>query len=204
MKKIFERLTFLALIPFSVILGSIDTTYSFSTSQVIVDTVEIEGNNYNSIFLENGNNKTCFPGDPSLPVKEVLFIIKPDEKVTSVSITSLDSTTILTNALPLPLPFQNPLDSLPFIEPSFHYYSKQSPGAAAKVMSHLVSADAHLVKIRLCPVQFDPVTRDLKLYTNIGISLQTSETSMQTMAILCLAFSLVNKIGEQAPLSYKF
>jgi hypothetical protein len=181
--KTFVRLSvLLAIAPFGAILGSLAKTYTFSSSDITIETVEIGGTNYHEITLEDCYNDATELGNPSLPVMNVVFILNPDEKVDSVRITSLNSTTILTNAHPMPQQYPVP-EYAPFVSESFDYYAYPSPGWAANVLNHGISAEAHIVRIQLCPVQFDPETEDLKLYTTIGISLSTSSTSRQTMVV---------------------
>jgi len=183
--KPFARLSvLLAIAPLGAILGSLSKNYTFSTSDIHIDTVEIEGRTYHEVFLEDCINDAADFGNPSLPVMDVHFILPPDERVDTIYITSLDSTTILTDAHPMPqqYPRVGP-DSTPFVEESHSYYAWPSPGRAASVRNHGVSAEAHLVRIRLYPVQFDPSTQKLKLYTTIGISLHTEQCSWQTMIV---------------------
>ncbi|MBA7600034.1 hypothetical protein ES703_07080 [subsurface metagenome] len=74
--KPFARLSvLLARAPFGALLGSLSKNYTFSTSDIHIDTVEIEGRTYHEVFLEDCINDANFLGDPSLPVMDVVFII---------------------------------------------------------------------------------------------------------------------------------
>jgi len=74
--KPFARLSvLLAIAPLGAILGSLSKNYTFSTSDIHIDTVEIEGRTYHEVYLEDCFNDAADFGDPSLPVMDVHFII---------------------------------------------------------------------------------------------------------------------------------
>jgi len=74
--KPFARLSvLLAIAPLGAILGSLSKNYTFSTSDIHIDTVEIEGRTYHEVFLEDCINDAADFGDPSLPVMDVHFIL---------------------------------------------------------------------------------------------------------------------------------
>lgn len=74
--KPFARLSvLLAIAPFGAILGSLSKNYTFSTSDIHIDTVEIEGTTYHEVYLEDCFNDAADFGDLSLPVMDVHFII---------------------------------------------------------------------------------------------------------------------------------
>ena len=74
--KPFARLSvLLAIAPFGAILGSLSKNYTFSTSDLHINTVEIEGRTYHEVYLEDCINDAADLGDLSLPVMDVHFII---------------------------------------------------------------------------------------------------------------------------------
>jgi len=148
--KTFVRLSVLLTIaPLGAILGSLSKTYTFSTSDLTIETVEIDGTDYHEVYLEGCYNDAGYLGAPSLPVMDVYFIIPANEKVTSINV-SYNSTTVLTNARPMPQQYPEVgLNSRPFVEENRSYYVNKSPGIAASVVHHGISAEAHLVRIRL-------------------------------------------------------
>lgn len=74
--KPFARLSvLLAIAPLGAVLGTLSKTYTFSTSDLHIDTVEIEGTTYHEVFLENCINDAADFGNPSLPVMDVHFIL---------------------------------------------------------------------------------------------------------------------------------
>lgn len=74
--KPFARLSvLLAIAPLGAISGSLSKNYTFSTSDLHIDTVEIEGTTYHEVYLEDCFNDAADFGDPSLPVMDVHFII---------------------------------------------------------------------------------------------------------------------------------
>jgi len=74
--KPFARLSvLLAIASFGALLGSLSKNYTFSTSDIHIDTVEIEGTTYHEVYLEDCINDAADFGNPSLPVMDVHFII---------------------------------------------------------------------------------------------------------------------------------
>lgn len=74
--KPFARLSvLLAIAPLGAVLGSLSKNYTFSTSDLTIDIVEIEGTTYHEVYLEDCINDAADLGDLSLLVMDVHFIL---------------------------------------------------------------------------------------------------------------------------------
>jgi hypothetical protein len=194
MKIYLRLLAILILLPFGKVLPALSGVYHFSSSDLQFAEQDIHGITYSIVSLEGCINDAPIIGAPFLPVKDVKFVLSPDEKVTSIKITRLDSTVVARGIRTLPMQYPSTSGEYRgFVRESKSYYFQQSPGIVACIERHGVSADAHLVTIRLYPVQYDPYGGNLKLYTTIGIALETSKVPRQTMYVERDSFARIKR-----------
>lgn len=190
------KLLLWAMLAPAVTLASLAKEYSFSPGDISIVDETLGERTYSVVRLEGLSNTARDIGLPWLPFKDVIFIVPHDAVVESILITSLDSAAIKIPCLPLPM--QYPVTSQnkhPFVSESREYFQTQWPGTPALLLRHAVSADANLAVLRLYPVQFDPRTMTLKLYTRIGVSIATKSAPGHCMPVTRDSLGCVDRIS---------
>lgn len=180
----FLRRVLIFALPVGMITASLSRIYDFNPGDIDIIPTRIGDRIYHQVFGHGCFEDALDYGLPLLPVKDVIFILPPDQIAAGLRITHLDSIVLSGDVHPLPkqLPELGERRN-PWIPASAGYCASSSPGVPAEITGHGVSADAHLITVRLYPVQYDPRQGILKLYTTIGISVETSTSSRRTMTI---------------------
>ncbi|NPD93046.1 hypothetical protein [Xylanibacter muris] len=140
------------------------------------DLVFSERNDYDVIRLKDSYYTTTQTGAPELPVIIKTFVIPQNTKVTALDINLYGSTKLKGKYMPFPV--QPPITvggneetEFTALDPSIYNNTSPYPGKHGGIVADYNEMGYHLVRIMLCPVSFDPVSRELTL-NNISFSLK--------------------------------
>ncbi|MEE9555229.1 MAG: C25 family cysteine peptidase [candidate division Zixibacteria bacterium] len=149
----------------------------FRLSGVEVETVENNGAVYHAITPLGGDveiyGKTAEEGQPELPIY-AHFIGIPDQSAVNVEIISFSYEIIDDyNIMPVQTPtIEGSSDILPFVkDESFYQRDEFYPSEVIQVAEPMIYRDLRIAQIILSPFQYNPVTRQLKVYTSIDYNI---------------------------------
>ncbi len=124
------------------------------------------------------------PGHPELPFKYIHLIIPPDQKVKDIHITVKDKKIISIDNpvfpvqpdIPTSINYQKP----EFSSPNVQIYNSDDPypSETVRVVRHgYFDGNNHIVTIAVYPLQYLPKSKQLLIYSNMGMTLEMEETS---------------------------
>ncbi|QZE15217.1 T9SS type A sorting domain-containing protein [Halosquirtibacter laminarini] len=177
-------------------LNAITTDYHFSGANAVDK--EVEGTIYSLLQIEDFG-QTGQVGAPALPMRNDMYILKRDE---SPSIRITDTQFIEVEAFlihpALELPTDTEGDSEPLFKKDESIYNRDAyyPNRPAKIVQNQIMRDTRIVKVQICPVQYNPVSNKFRLYSKISYRIDgidhTIETDINKTAIKFLKANAVN------------
>lgn len=163
-----------------IVQGSITESFAFPADDMTLTTDTIDGVAYCKVSYYDTYN-TGETAHPSLPVKYYTFSIPWNATNITVSANVLDTNIISAPATVFPTQAQQPTDgtiSLEFTLPDSTIYNTEAyyPSQITKIANEGYQlGDNHILTIAVNPIQYNPVTRHLKvnneIYLNITYSL---------------------------------
>jgi len=156
----------------------------FEVGAVETDAVEINGVEYQQIHLGNEVNMLA-QGNPELP-RATRHLIIPIDGIPRLKVLSADYVDI-PNIRVAPskgeVPISKDLDKIPYEFGSVYEWQDWYPGTPAELGRTYQMRDYRGVPIRLYPVQYNPATHTLRVYTSIDVELNNYGTSLRAMDI---------------------
>ncbi|RMH70441.1 MAG: T9SS C-terminal target domain-containing protein [Gemmatimonadetes bacterium] len=151
------------------------TTLRVDVAGVNLDFVSIDQLEYAKISFPQTPHLSE-PGAPRLPMISTLIAIPP---------TANAEISVRAGAYEI-LPGLDVLPYSDYIEPELHFldshiYERDAfyPAELATLGSPEIWRDVRVVALQVCPIQVNPVTKDVRVYTDLQIEIQTTGTSTQ-------------------------
>ncbi|QZT38100.1 T9SS type A sorting domain-containing protein [Halosquirtibacter xylanolyticus] len=147
--------------------GSLEVSYMFPGANAVDK--EVSKIAYSFLHVD-GFGQTGQVGAPSLPMRNDMYVFTKDENPV---IQVVDSEYIEVEGFTMHPTLDFALDTEGAPEPEFkkddEVYGKNSfyPGFQAKLVQNQIMRDTRIVKVQVCPVQYNPVTKKLRLYSKI-------------------------------------
>ena len=145
--------------------------YTFSGA--LIATINVEGDNYELLYIE-GFSKIGQVGAPALPARNEIIAMP---KGASGNITIINSEFYEYDGFMIHPALEPAIDTEGAPEPEFWIdeaiYGKNEffPKNIVKITDVFLSRGSPLAVARVCPVQFNPVTGRIRVYTNIAYSI---------------------------------
>jgi len=136
---------------------------------------------YDVVRLKGNGNYLTDPGKPWVPVREIKIALPQDMKATAI--TGINITIESLNGEFELLPSQKPqkLDidrqAMEFIEPNLSIYTSIAayPQNSVELIGQSDLAGQPMAIVRICPVQYFPVEKQLKIIRSISFSIEGSD-----------------------------
>lgn len=147
--------------------GNIDVSYFFPGAKA---SDKKENNEVYSFLHIEGLGQTGQIGAPSLPMRNDLYVLTRDQQP-QIEIISAEYTEI--DGFPIYPVLDYPIDTEGMGDPEFKkdnaVYGKNAffPSYQAKVVQNQVMRDTRVVRVQICPVQYNPVSHKLRVYSKI-------------------------------------
>lgn len=147
--------------------GNIDVSYLFPGAKA---SDKKENNEVYSFLHIEGLGQTGQVGAPSLPMRNDLYVLTRDQQP-QIEIISAEYTEI--DGFPIYPVLDYPIDTEGMGDPEFKkdnaVYGKNAffPSYQAKVVQNQVMRDTRVVRVQICPVQYNPVSHKLRVYSKI-------------------------------------
>jgi len=160
----------------------ITITYVFDSPSI--ETIDIAGTIYNRVSLPD-----CSPagsaGEPKIPSKGVFLLLPPKSEVSRITVTVGEGTVVgleypvepTSQAIPL-----SQSEDIPTPTPNQLIYQSdtQYPGNLYTNVGVYAFRGYQILILLLHPVQYNPLTGDLLVYTSMELSVETMRTGVQS------------------------
>ena len=166
MKKLLVSIVFTGILS-SATYAQLQDQFRFSINQLRIDTVE------NFVRISMGECvRTYIVGAPELPCVEVRYVIPFNKRVASITITDSLSQSIRGSYLVYPSQPDFPTNEPPpaFVEPDSAIYASDVslPGLLVELAGQYYEKGHHIVRLRIYPLAYKPLSLSLQLYTSNG------------------------------------
>ena len=172
--------------------GQINESFAFPADDMTLTTDTINGIVYcNVAYYDTYNNGES--AHPSLPAKYFTFSVPYNATDISVSANILDYNLIPSPAKVIPMQEPQPSNgsvSIEFTLPDSTIYNTNAyyPSQLAKIVDDgYLFGDNHVVTIAVCPIQYNPISNNLKVNNEIELNISYSLTNDSNLPMSVLS-----------------
>ena len=177
---------------YSISNGQIHESFAFPADDMTLTTDTIDGIVYCNVSYYDSycNGET---GHPSLPVKYYTFSVPYNATNISVSTDVLDTNIILAPAKVFPMQEPQPADgsaTIDFTLPNNEIYNTNAfyPSQLAKIVDDgYFKGDNHVVTIAVYPIQYNPISNNLKVNNEIVLNISYSLVNESNLPLSVLS-----------------
>ncbi|MDC1106866.1 C25 family cysteine peptidase [Prolixibacteraceae bacterium] len=147
--------------------GMLEVSYKFLGANVVDK--EVLRETYSLLHIE-GFGQTGQVGAPSLPMRNDMYVFAKDEEI---EVQIVDSEYIEIDGYTIYPSLEFAVDTEGAPEPEFNkdeeVYGENAfyPNSLATLVQNQVMRDTRIVKVQICPVQYNPVSKKLRLFSKI-------------------------------------